>query len=110
MKMGKQAAAGLIVEKDAVLEYEGPTDVDSLWADEAYRLRSKVNIGGSSVIRTRPIFHPWSAEIEVLFLPELINPDMIIQWMDIAGAESGLMDWRPKFGRFTTEHLNGSQG
>lgn len=111
MKMGKQAAAGLIVEKDAPLEYEGPTDIDELWADEQYRLRSKVKVGQASVIRTRPIFDPWAAEIEVLYLPELVNREHVIQWMDIAGAESGLMDWRPKFGRFTAELIsNGSQG
>jgi len=107
MKMGKQAAAALIVENDAPLEYAGPKDPTALWQDTQYRLRTKVNINGSSVIRTRPIFFPWAAEIEILFLPELLNRDMVIQWMDIAGSESGLMDWRPKFGRFTAALLNG---
>jgi hypothetical protein len=110
MRMGKQAMAGLIVEKDAILEYDGPQDLEELYKDERFRLRAKVNIQGASVIRTRPIFHPWSAEIEVLYLPELIDKDTIIQWAEIAGAESGLMDWRPKFGRFTAELLDDSQG
>jgi hypothetical protein len=111
MKMGKQAAAGMIVEKDAILVYDGPQDMEELYEyeDGRFRLRVKANIQGSSVIRTRPIFHPWSAEVEVLYLPELIDRDMIIQWMDIAGSESGIGDWRPKFGRFVAEVLNGSK-
>jgi len=96
---------------DALIEYEGPKDVDELWKDEDFRLRCKVNVNGSSVIRTRPIVSEWTAEVEVLYLPELINREDVIQWMHIAGSESGLMDWRPKFGRFTAELIsNGSQG
>lgn len=108
MKQGKQAAAALIVENDAILEYDGPANLEELYANEHFRLRTKVNVQSASVIRTRPIFFPWSAEVEILYLPEMLNREMIIQWMSVAGAESGFMDWRPKFGRFTAELLNGA--
>lgn len=110
MKMGKQATAGMIVGQDASLEYDGPKDVAALWKDDRFRFRIRAVISGPSVMRTRAMFSEWAATIEVLYLPEMLNQAQIIQWMDIAGSEVGLMDWRPKFGRFTAELLNGSHG
>jgi len=35
-----------------------------------------------------------------MYNPDIINADDVNLWMEIAGAEVGLMDWRPKYGRF----------
>lgn len=104
-KMGKQAAAALIVPDDYPLEYDGSKDLDELWKDENFRIVSKVRVGTASVMRTRPIFKNWSAIVEVLYVPTSLNEDHICQWMEIAGREVGLCDWRPKYGRFTAERL-----
>lgn len=106
VRKGVQAAAGLVAIKDAVLEYEGPTDVEEMWADEKFRLRSSVTVQSSRIMRTRPIFHEWAAEVEVMYNPGLINRSDVVSWMKVLGEEIGIMDWRPKFGRFTVEVLD----
>jgi len=104
-KMGKESAAGMFVMKNFPLEYDGPREPAELWRDENFRLVRKVRIGQSSIMRTRPIFHEWSANVEVEFNTDFLNTDHIRQWMEIAGTRVGLMDWRPKCGRFTVEEL-----
>jgi len=99
-KMGKQAAAGLMVFDNAPLEYEGPRDPHEMWKMEEFRFRCRVKIGQASVMRTRHIFKDWAANVTVMYNPDVINSDDVKLWMDIAGAEVGLMDWRPKYGRF----------
>ena len=105
-KMGRQAAAGLFVPDDYDLVYEGPRDANELWADGNFAFVAMVKIQQNKVARTRPIFKDWSAEVAVQFSPGIINEGDVIRWMDVAGAEVGLMDWRPRYGRFEAEVLD----
>jgi hypothetical protein len=100
-KRGPAAKAGMIVENNARLDYEGPHDCDALWADEKFRLRIPAKIGTSRVIRTRPRFNAWSAEIVVKFFPSLLNAKDVRSFLETAGEQIGIMDWRPRFGRFS---------
>lgn len=102
-KMGKQAAAGLMIFDNAPLEYEGSHNPHEMWKLSEFRFRCRVKIGQSSVMRTRPIFRDWAANISIQYNPDIINADDVKLWMEIAGAEVGLMDWRPKYGRFESE-------
>jgi len=104
-KKGKQAAAGLYILNDFPLEYEGPRDPGELWELEQFRLVRAVRIQSSRVMRTRPIFNEWAATVEVTFNPELVNEAEAEHWMKIGGEQVGLMDWRPKYGRFTVERV-----
>lgn len=104
-KMGKQAAAGLYVTKNFPLVYEGSREPKELWLDEKFRFVVPVKVGQARIMRTRPIFLEWSAEVEIEFDPRLVNEDDVVLWVDIAGYEVGLMDWRPKYGRFEAERL-----
>jgi len=100
-RQGKAAAAGVFCSVASFpVEYDGPKDLEQLWKDERFRLRVPVVVGQAKVMRTRPMFEEWAAEVSVCVLPDLVNPKDIALWMDIAGREVGLMDWRPKFGRF----------
>ena len=99
-RMGKQAAAGLYVTRDFPLEYEGPRSPEELWKLSEFQFRVPVVVKGSRIIRTRPIFEKWATSVEVEVDTDLVNLDDVTLWMDIAGREVGLMDWRPKFGRF----------
>ena len=103
-KMGKQAAAGLYCA-DANLEYDGPRDPKELWESGEFVLRNGVKVGTARVMRTRPMFKEWAATVTVYFDPHQLNEAQVVQFMEIAGTEVGLMDWRPKFGRFTVEVL-----
>jgi hypothetical protein len=45
LKRGPQAAAGLSIENDAILVYDGPTDVDELWENGNFSFRCGVKVG-----------------------------------------------------------------
>jgi hypothetical protein len=102
-KRGPQAKAGLFVEAPARLDYDGPRDLDALWADERFRLRVPVKVGTARVMRTRPRFDGWAAVVVVKFLPELLNAAEVQSFLVSAGEQIGIGDWRPRFGRFTVE-------
>lgn len=99
-KLGKLALAGVIVEKHARLQYDGPRTASELFEDEGFRFAVPVRVGQQKVIRTRPIFHKWSAEIEVSYLADVIGLRDLMTAIRSAGSLSGLGDWRPRYGRF----------
>lgn len=99
-KRGPDAKAALIVEKHSQLEYDGPTAPDDLWQDERFVFRVPVKVGMSKVVRTRPRFNEWAAEVAVSFLPSLLNERDVKSFLVAAGEQVGIGDWRPRFGRF----------
>lgn len=105
-KMGPQAKAGLWIPDDSLLEYDGPEDLEELWEDERFRLRAKARIGQSSVIRTRPKFDKWACEFTVVYDPDLVDADVVREWVEIASFQVGLLDWRPRFGRFNVTQVS----
>ncbi len=100
-KMGKEAAAALWVVDDSPLLYDGPPEPDELWKDKRFVFQSLVKVGQSKIMRTRPIFKEWGAEITVEFNENLLDEADIRRWVEVAGEQVGLMDWRPRFGRFS---------
>ncbi|MCK8787632.1 hypothetical protein M0638_25015 [Roseomonas sp. NAR14] len=102
-KRGPAAKAGLLVEQNAILEYDGPREPKALWQDERFRLRVAVKVGQAKVMRTRPRFDGWHAAVEVKFLPSLLNRKEVGDFLATAGEQIGIGDWRPRFGRFLVE-------
>jgi hypothetical protein len=94
------AKAGLMVESNAKLEYDGPRDPVQLAADPRFRLRVPVKVRQDKVMRTRPRFDGWSAELKVKFQPSLLDADQVRRFLITAGEQIGIGDWRPRFGRF----------
>ena len=105
VKRGKEAAQGIICVGPFSLEYEGARDPKGLWENKDFVLRVAVRLKGSKIMRTRPIFREWAAKIEVEYNPQIVNCQDVIDWMTVLGATIGIMDWRPKFGRFEIEVL-----
>ena len=105
-KMGKQGAAGLFVPSDHDLLYDGPRDPDEMWEDGSFTFTAMVKVMTARIARTRPIFHDWSSEVAVQFNPDIINESDIIRWMNVSGAEVGIGDWRPRYGRFEVEVID----
>jgi hypothetical protein len=99
-KMRDKAELGLFIVKDASLEYDGPRKPLDLWKDESFRFVTREKIGQASIMRTRPIFKNWACEVEIEMNPDFINEDTVDNLMESAGAECGLMERRPAFGRF----------
>jgi hypothetical protein len=76
LKQGPQAAAGLAVEHDAALFYDGPKDINKLWESGEFLFRAAVKVGvHSKTMRTRPCFKDWQAEFTASYLPSIIDRD-----------------------------------
>lgn len=98
-KQGKQAQAGIICPKNYALRYKDEGSLEELWSAKNHRLTVSVRIGTNRVMRTRPMFDDWSADIEVMYDPSQLNEQDVCEMVTVCG-DMGLMDWRPKFGRF----------
>lgn len=106
-KLGKDFKSSVFVFENSPIKFKdmekSPTE---LWdMGEEYVLRSKVKVGTSSVIRTRPIFRDWSLDLQVSFNPEVVNESSITKALKDAGMLIGLGDWVPQNGRFMVEKI-----
>ena len=108
-KEGQVAKSGCFCPHQAKLEYDGPRTADELWADEQFRFSAIVRIGQSRVARMRPIFREWSAVITLNAEDTMVNPARVQEWLDAAGTQVGVGDWRPQNGRFAVEKIEGKK-
>jgi hypothetical protein len=106
-KEGPIAKSGCFCLDHARLEYDGPRTAEELWGDERFRFSAPVRVGMARVMRMRPRFDEWSAVVTVNIEDTLVNPAQVDTWMQIAGTQIGIGDWRPQHGRFTVERLDG---
>lgn len=102
-RMGKESAAAFWCVNDAPLIYDGPREPEKLWKDKKFVSEALVKVQNNKVKRIRPIFEEWSAKITVEFNEKLLDEDSVKRWVEIAGEQVGLCDWRPRFGRFRVE-------
>lgn len=104
---GMTAKSAAFCLEHAQLDYDGPRTATELWADDSFRFSSLVRVGQARVARMRPIFNNWSAIITLQIEDTLVNPARVDEWMTVAGTQVGVGDWRPQYGRFTAQRLNG---
>jgi hypothetical protein len=112
-KLGKEANLGIFIEAigkngaggDIKLEYDGPRDKARLWNGGVGKFVSSelVNVNRARILRTRPIFPEWSLHFLVKFDPNVINRESIIKALQDAGFYAGLLERRPRCGRFSVE-------
>jgi hypothetical protein len=98
-KQGKEVKAGVIVDGNFALDYAGPRTADKLWKARMFKTAT-VKIRQDRVVRTRPMFTQWGCTFNVQFNPELVNRKDLIKFIEKAGAEVGVGDYRPRYGRF----------
>jgi len=84
------------------LEYDGPRSIKGLY-DKTFFDRRPVTVNRNKVIRTRPCFPEWSADIQVAYEPSFLNREQVERFIDIAGKMMGLLDYRPTYGKFNSE-------
>jgi hypothetical protein len=99
-RRGKDVEKAVLCDGNWPLIYDGPSDPEKLWEDARFRLVKAVKVGPSRVMRTRPIFPAWSLKFTLHYDSELVNREDVVRWVEIAGREIGLSEWRPKHGRF----------
>lgn len=102
-KLGKVAKAGLMSDGNWRVIYNGPTDPEKMWESGKYNDIRRVRVSTSAVMRCRPIFHEWSLEPTVQYLPSLLNPNQIKEIVEVGGQTVGIGDNRPRYGRYVVE-------
>ncbi len=105
LREGPLVKSGVFCLKNASLEYDGPRDPDGLWNAETFRHVAIVRVQMARVARTRPVFNEWAADVSLNIEDSLVNPAQVDAWMNVAGSQIGLGDWRPQHGRFTAVRL-----
>lgn len=89
-------------EQRISLAYDGPRDLERLWA-KGFWDRRTVRVQSARTVRCRPCFRDWSLKFSVAFHAATMNREDLIAIMKTAGAQVGLCDYRPRYGRFDVE-------
>ena len=101
-KAGKKVERGVFIETAAVpVQYDGPRDLETLYADKRFVFRASVKVTTSRVMRTRPRFPHWALAAVGMFDSNVIDLADLAVAARSAGLMIGLGDYRPQFGRFT---------
>ncbi len=109
-KQGPQVRGGLIVLSTA-FDYDTKkygTNIKKLGRSTQYTV--PVVVQRNRILRTRAKFDtPWSCTFELDVDDEQIDQSHLLEWLDIAGRQIGIGDWRPEksgmFGRFSASEI-----
>jgi hypothetical protein len=99
-KLGKVAKGGIIVDGNFAIDYDGPKKIEKLWEHGGFIKLAGVKVQQKRVIRSRPMFPAWSCTFDVQWDPSLVKDEEQLFEIVEAAGQSGIGDWRPKFGRF----------
>jgi hypothetical protein len=108
-KRMRKSMGSILIENDAILKYDGPEDINVLYAEGKHIDRRAVVATGKRVQRTRPFFRSWGLSFDVSFDKTQVDKDTLIEIIKIGGSLEGIGDWRPgspkggKFGRYEAE-------
>ena len=105
-KLGKSVERALsFVDLNVPLIYDGPKDIDKLYATGNYVSRLSVGVSGKRVMRIRPQFMPWGMEVAGIFIEDAgLNFDDLERIAHLAGTVEGIGDNRVNgYGRFNLE-------
>lgn len=109
-KQGPQVRGGLVV-LSTTFDYDREkygTSIEELGRTTQFTV--PVVVQRNRILRTRAKFDtPWSCTFEVDVDDELIDQSQLLEWLDIAGRQIGVGDWRPEksgiYGRFTEPNI-----
>lgn len=103
-KLGRQYQSGCYVKTNGILKFDGDTlTPEKLYERGQNALRVAVRVSAAKTMRTRPMFPNWSTSFEVEFFEDSLDGDQIEMIVKTAGDQIGVGDWRPRYGRFTSE-------
>ena len=107
-KLGKLFKSAVFTDAGSYpLVYDGPKDIEKLYADGKFIDSRGVRNQMNRVQRTRPRFNKWSLEFAVTIIPGAgVNPKDVCGALETAGLLVGIGDFRPRFGRFTVEKFD----
>jgi hypothetical protein len=102
LKLGQTVKSAVFCAENwpILFERKGAKTVSAIADDPSFYHTCSVKIGQNRIMRTRPIFRDWSLKFDVQYNDEHIELDTLQDIIKIAGAQIGLSDYRPKYGRF----------
>lgn len=101
-KLGKQVEAGVFAEVQSFpFDFDGPKNIEKLWKGGQHFDYRSVGVAGKRTMRARPIFKTWTTTCKLVFDPEVVSEDDLVEAMTTAGMIIGLCEKRPQLGRFT---------
>lgn len=107
-KLGKHVKRALMVMENKLhLKYEGPKTAEGLWSDKRFVDARSVRVSMAKLMRYRPVFESWEATCTLAVNTEQININEVKQIIHNAGSLVGVGDFRPRFGRFSVEIVEG---
>ncbi|MDP9908244.1 hypothetical protein J2W27_000337 [Variovorax boronicumulans] len=105
-KMGTHWRRGaLVLENKVKLLHDGPATPAKLWESPAHIDCRGVKVGMAKVMRYRPIFLTWAAELTVTLNTDVLSVGEAKKALEDGGALIGVCEYRPRFGRFEVAHV-----
>jgi hypothetical protein len=105
-KLGTHWKRGALVLENAVrLLHDGPATPEELWESASNRDVRAVKVGQAKLMRYRPIFLEWAAELTLSINPEVLDIGEAKKAVSDAGALIGVCEYRPRFGRFEVAYV-----
>jgi len=89
--------AGILVEPDNIpLQMADGGNPEDAWKIDL----QPVVVQKSRIMRARPRFDQWKLQFTLTLLDPLLDPRTVREILEAAGKYKGLLDHRPKYGRF----------
>ncbi len=105
-KLGTHWKRGaLVLEQKVKLLHDGPGTPAKLWEDARYVDCRGVKVGTAKVMRYRPVFLSWAAELTVAINTDVMNIEEAKKTIDDTGKLIGTCEFRPRFGRFEVTYV-----
>lgn len=105
-KMGAHWRRGaLVLENKVKLQHDGPGTPAALWENPAFVDCRGVKVGAAKLMRYRPIFLNWAAELSVTINTEVLDLQEARKAIEDGGALIGTCEYRPRFGRFEVAYV-----
>lgn len=95
----------LVLENKVKLLHDGPDTPDALWENPAFVDCRGVKVGAAKLMRYRPIFLNWAAELSVTINTEVLDMQEARKAIEDGGALIGTCEYRPRFGRFEVSYV-----
>lgn len=105
-KMGVHWKRGaLVLENRVKLLHSGADTPEQLWESPEFVDVRGVKVGTAKVMRYRPVFLEWAAELTVSINTDVLNVVEAKKAIEDGGGLIGVCDYRPRFGRFEVAYV-----
>ena len=99
-KSGKKFLSAVFSDGNWPLTLDTDISLAEMSKDRRFRLSKMMKVQQTRILRTRPIFWRWELKFTIKYHSERLDADEVVSVLRNAGEFVGLMDSRPKFGRF----------